>query len=268
MEPGRISAESGGHFDSAERDFELVEPQQTPVAEVFGRPIHCGESISREGKMSEFIYAQRPPLSSSIVGSAICWAVGIGLCAFAVAFAYAGSSTSWMVGLVALSAGAILCGLGQSASAMWKLRLAAVLISSVVGLLFAEGILRAATLHPIHATSNLVPHKHLGYTMDPALPGADANGFCNASVPDEVSIVAIGDSHTQGFGVDPADSWPVKLSEITTSSVYNMGVGGYGPAQYELLIDEALKMRPQHVVVGLYLGNDFADAVRLSLIHI
>ena len=45
-------------------------------------------------------------------------------------------------------------------------------------------------------------------------------------------------------------------------SVYNVGVGGYGPLQYEILVTNALKMQPQQIVVGMYAGNDLGDVAR------
>jgi hypothetical protein len=43
-----------------------------------------------------------------------------------------------------------------------------------------------------------------------------------------------------------------------------MGVGGYGPVQYWMLTDEALRFAPKVIVVGLYFGNDLYDAYALA----
>jgi hypothetical protein len=40
-----------------------------------------------------------------------------------------------------------------------------------------------------------------------------------------------------------------------------MALGGYGPAQYMLLLQDSLKFSPGLIIVGLYLGNDIVDAV-------
>jgi hypothetical protein len=46
-------------------------------------------------------------------------------------------------------------------------------------------------------------------------------------------------------------------ADLTT---YNMALGGYGPARYWLLADEALTLDPELLLVGFYAGNDLADA--------
>ena len=72
--------------------------------------------------------------------------------------------------------------------------------------------------------------------------------------------VAIGDSQTYGDEVSRQEAWPQRLAELTGRSVYNMALGGYGPVEYERLLPEALALSPQVVLVGLYAGNDLADA--------
>ncbi len=42
-----------------------------------------------------------------------------------------------------------------------------------------------------------------------------------------------------------------------------MAFDGWGPAQHYLIADEALALNPRLLVVGLYAGNDFADAYRI-----
>jgi hypothetical protein len=47
----------------------------------------------------------------------------------------------------------------------------------------------------------------------------------------------------------------------TGLTVYNMGLGGYGPNQYyQLLATRGLSLHPKRVVVGLYMGDDFENA--------
>jgi len=43
-----------------------------------------------------------------------------------------------------------------------------------------------------------------------------------------------------------------------------MAMGGFGPVQYWVLIDDALELSPRVVIVGLYLGNDLYDAYHLT----
>jgi hypothetical protein len=93
----------------------------------------------------------------------------------------------------------------------------------------------------------------------------DAWGFRNPQVPERAEIVAIGDSHTYGNTATMNDSWPYVLSRLTGKSVYNMGLGGYGPNQYlHLLKTRALGLRPRIVLCGLYMGDDFENAFLIT----
>lgn len=100
----------------------------------------------------------------------------------------------------------------------------------------------------------------LEYRVAPNAAGHDANGFRNARVPVRAEIVALGDSWTWGINARRSETWPEQLVGLTGRSVYNMGMGGYGPAQYWALVDNALAFRPKIVIVGLYLGNDIHNA--------
>ncbi|HVY56001.1 MAG TPA: hypothetical protein VHC46_09625, partial [Thermodesulfobacteriota bacterium] len=106
-----------------------------------------------------------------------------------------------------------------------------------------------------------VPDEVLRYRIVPGTGAHDSLGFRNKSVPDRADIVAIGDSHTYGISARASESWPSALSGMTGKSVYNMSLGGYGPAEYLYLMEsEALKLRPKVIVVGFYLGNDIIDS--------
>ncbi len=124
-----------------------------------------------------------------------------------------------------------------------------------------ELMLRLLTVYPVHGNSNVIAHGELGYVLDPALPDVDDNGFRNSAVTTAVQLVAIGDSHTQGFNVESQNSWPVQLGRMLNRTVYNFGIGGYGPLHYERLIHRALTMQPELIVVGLFLPNDLSDTV-------
>jgi len=94
----------------------------------------------------------------------------------------------------------------------------------------------------------------------------DARGFRNDAAMEYTDVVTLGDSHTYGPAVDLQgmdNSWPAKLSRSAGVSVYNMGVWGYGPGQYSVLLDEALLLHPKAVVVGMWMGNDIFDAYDL-----
>ncbi|MEQ9406396.1 MAG: SGNH/GDSL hydrolase family protein [Fuerstiella sp.] len=217
----------------------------------------------KDGIVAELaIWKRTSGLSSNLVGSVVCWLSGTALAAAAVAFSVAGGLTTKAFGIAVLLIGAMICGWARAASPAWKLRLSALLISTSVMLLLAELLLRSLTHYPINTTSNMVPDSELGYVLDSQLSDVDENGFRNASVPDHVDIVAIGDSHTQGLNTDHDNCWPQQLGQRLNQTVYNMGVAGYGPLQYEKLVIQALQRRPKLIFIGLYLGNDISDVTR------
>jgi hypothetical protein len=105
----------------------------------------------------------------------------------------------------------------------------------------------------------------LGIRIAPGSPGFDRWGFRNRSVPSSAAVVALGDSHTYGNNATMADSWPYVMAHDTGLSVYNLGLGGYGPNQYyQLLQTRALKLHPRWVIVGLYMGDDFENAFTMT----
>ena len=201
-------------------------------------------------------------LSSGFIGTLGCWAMGIALATSAVMYSVAGGLTTRLLGLTVLLAAGMICGVARTAHARWKLRLTAVFVSLCLTLLLAEIVLRCMTHFPVNTTSNMVPHPELGYVLDPKLEDVDANGFRNAEALTQAEIVTIGDSHTQGFSALASEAWPQVLGTTSGQTVYNMGVGGYGPLHYALLVEEALKLNPKRIVIGLYIGNDLGDAAR------
>ena len=134
-------------------------------------------------------------------------------------------------------------------------------VSLVFTLLVAEGIARVI-FDPIDFLKpKRVPDEILRYRIEPGTGAHDSLGFRNKSVPDSVDIVAIGDSHTYGISARASESWPSALAGMTGKSVYNMALGGYGPAEYLYLMEsEALKLHPDVIIAGFYLGNDLKDS--------
>lgn len=108
-----------------------------------------------------------------------------------------------------------------------------------------------------------IPDKRLGVRLAPYAGGHDANGFRNDAVPDQVDIVAIGDSQTWGINASRSEAWPQTLARISGRRVYNMALGYYGPVQYLALTDDALRLSPKVIVVGLYFGNDLYGAYQM-----
>jgi lysophospholipase L1-like esterase len=122
------------------------------------------------------------------------------------------------------------------------------------------------TLNPLAGdqfvlSNNTVPDHELGLLVRPHAWGHDAEGFRNATVPDRVDIVAIGDSQTWGLNALRKEAWPHVLGELMTMSVYNMGMIRFGPMEYYVLTERALEQfSPKIIIIGLYFGNDLYDA--------
>src|SRR5262245_10658716 len=145
--------------------------------------------------------------------------------------------------------------------------LALVAVSGAGTLLLGEVIARVVLNASDYLSVEMVRDQVLGAVPLPSTAGGgfDAWGFRNAKVPDTVEIVAIGDSHTYGNTATMVDSWPYGLARLSGRSVYNMGLGGYGPNQYfHLFMTKALALKPRQIIVGLYIGDDFENAFLIT----
>jgi hypothetical protein len=111
-------------------------------------------------------------------------------------------------------------------------------------------------------TRNIIPDPVLGKRMSAYYPGHDGRGYRNQHALKSCDVLAIGDSMTYGYGAPPTGSWPYQLEVLSKRKVYNAGVGSYGPCEYEAVLDELLMLKPQVVIVGLYLANDIIDAYK------
>lgn len=137
----------------------------------------------------------------------------------------------------------------------------------LVGLAAAEALLQVATavFPPVEARlSGLKPRYVVDPALyvrgDPTLPEYDEAGFRNEARPERADIVAIGDSQTEGSGVARENAWPQQLARHLGLTVYQTAFGSYGPGHYLELVDDALTLRPDTVIVALYTGNDLAGA--------
>ncbi len=134
------------------------------------------------------------------------------------------------------------------------------IISLAFSVLAAEALSRFVVdpvdyLFPRMASDDFLIHRVEGYSG-----GHDAWGFRNSQKPETANIVCVGDSMTYGISALARDSWPAALGRIDGTSVYNMGLGGYGPIQYlHLMRTKAITLHPKTIIVGLYLGNDLMD---------
>ncbi len=148
------------------------------------------------------------------------------------------------------------------------LKLLLPLFGCLVGLVLAEVGLRVAERvksrdREAFSEKFLLKDPKLQSRIAPNAPGHDANGFRNDAVPANAEIVTLGDSQTWGINGDRSEAWPQMLGKISKRTVYNMGIGGYGPLQYWALTDKALSLSPKVIVIGIYLGNDLYDAYSL-----
>lgn len=146
-------------------------------------------------------------------------------------------------------------------------KLLLILIGLLISLVIAEGVLRLVEKNQLGDRAieeKLIKDPVLGLKLAPHALGHDGNGFRNDSVPQNVEIIALGDSQTWGVNVERQGAWPQQLSKISGRSVYNMGLGGFGPVQYRVLTPQALSLSPKIIVVGLYLGNDIYDAYKMA----
>lgn len=143
----------------------------------------------------------------------------------------------------------------------------ALLVGAVsFGLLACEFGARLLLNPADYLSVRMVPDKILGAVLPgTAARGFDKWGFRNLTVPEHADVVAIGDSHTYGNTAKMEDSWPKVLERLTGQTVYNMGMGGYGPNQYFYLLEtKALQLKPRLVICGLYLGDDFENAYTIT----
>jgi hypothetical protein len=137
--------------------------------------------------------------------------------------------------------------------------------ASFIALLICEGASRLFLDAGDYLSVSLVDDPVLGMAIAPNSPGFDVWGFRNRAIPSTARVVALGDSHTFGNTALMDEAWPAVLSRQTGVSVYNLGLGGYGPNQYyHLMMQRALLLRPRYVLCGLYMGDDFENAFSIT----
>ena len=107
--------------------------------------------------------------------------------------------------------------------------------------------------------ANPLSEKHVGL-------GINSDGFRSPEFFRDLgsgrkwTVVILGDSFAWGASATPITE---SFSDILRNAgyrVHNLGIPGIGPRQYQRIADEYLpRLKPDVVVVALYLGNDFLD---------
>ena len=146
-----------------------------------------------------------------------------------------------------------------------------VLIALITTVVATEGILQimyrlspTAQFHlSLPGTVSIIHDDLLQWRGHPGHPEHDRNGFRNKSVPPQADIVALGDSQTYGYSVEPHQAWPQQLAQISGVTSYTMAYGGYGPVHSLLLWDEVTQLEPKLVIEAMYSGNDLFEAFKL-----
>jgi len=95
----------------------------------------------------------------------------------------------------------------------------------------------------------------------------DEEGFCNephlGAADESFDIIAVGDSFTWCLAVEPGDAWPRQLGIMTGLTSRNLGIQGIGLYEHiQILKWVGLRAKPRYVVVNIYEGNDFRDALK------
>jgi lysophospholipase L1-like esterase len=98
----------------------------------------------------------------------------------------------------------------------------------------------------------------------------DAREFPYEKTPGTLRVLALGDSHTQGYEVRQEATYAAVLERYlarrgTRAQVLNAGVSGFSTAEaLAFLENEGYRYQPDVVVLGFY-ANDFEDNLRAAL---
>ncbi|MCP4902680.1 MAG: SGNH/GDSL hydrolase family protein [bacterium] len=143
------------------------------------------------------------------------------------------------------------------------IKLSLMSVATMLCLVMAEPIVRLIVDPVNYLLPEMIDDDRLRRRIQGGSGGHDDWGFRNPEVPESVEIVAVGDSQTYGNSAAAHNSWPAWLARETDRSVYNFGIGGWGPYEYlEILRTKGVELSPEVVVIGLYLGNDLYNASR------
>lgn len=96
----------------------------------------------------------------------------------------------------------------------------------------------------------------------------DSRGYHDRELDPEADrplVVCIGDSFSVGIVPHYFHYTTVAERQLPGTAIYNVGVAGIGPPEYLYLLErDALPLRPDLVVVSLFMGNDIAENARFG----
>lgn len=101
--------------------------------------------------------------------------------------------------------------------------------------------------------------REISYSIQTVNLGYEGIGFRDDGIDTECFAVVVGDSLTEGWGVDTEDIWVELLEKETGLDFANMGVGGYGTIQEVRMLQKyGAPLRPKLVLLAFFI-NDIGD---------
>ncbi|GEM_PF-518115 len=165
---------------------------------------------------------------------------------------------------VLLALGLLIILIGILPADHWSQKIVLMLSSFMITLMLIEGVLLVLNRLNVDVTypdvRELQDDPLLGKRTPDNAAGHDERGWRNLRGLENADIVAIGDSQTWGVNASITETYPNVLGDLTGKTVYSMAQGSYGAVQYRVLTEQAIDLSPDLVVVGMYFGNDLADA--------
>jgi hypothetical protein len=134
-------------------------------------------------------------------------------------------------------------------------KLGLVCLGTLIVFLLLEGALQLRARFVTPSTEpQLIPDERLGFRPNHNFPGHDSRGWSNSSPLERADIVVFGDSLVYGA------AWPQQVGARLHHTVYQMAAGGYGPAQYAFLLEEALALKPKVIIATFDDADDIYDS--------
>jgi hypothetical protein len=97
-------------------------------------------------------------------------------------------------------------------------------------------------------------------------------GFCEPDIEKLIkpsgnlsNAIAVGDSFTYCYSLSPYSSWPNMLGNLENkidTKVYNLGIKGQGPYQYNQILKRYINRNTKYIFIGFYEGNDLRDTLK------